>query len=697
MLTYIFIGLALGSLYALAAASLVVTYKSAGILNFAFGSMAFFVAKFYYWANQTQGWSLASTAVVSLLVVAPGLGVALYLLVFRFLRNSSTLIKIVSSIGVSVALPAVALMLFGNDAIAQAPGLAPLPVAHWQVFGATVTLDQIIIYAFLIAVVVLGTLALQFTDVGLKVRAMVNSEALTSLSGTSPNAVSLGVWAVSGLLAGAAGIMAAPSVSLTISSMTLLMASAFAAVVAARLRNLGAAVLIALLIGVVTDLIQYWLPSSSTWGTNLVKSVPFIVLVLFLLYYLVRGGDLGQERQGGGMLDAAIRPGGDDGTRVTAALGAVTGRLRWYSPRTLLGLAPLVIMALLPEMLSGYWQGLVARGFALAIVYLSFSLVAGDGGMIWLCQITFAGAGGLIAAELWTELGFDPIGAALIGAAIMAPIGVLIGALTIRLGDLYVALVTLSFGLLVDQVVFSQPRFLPAMGGIPFGRPSFAQSDYAFAYFALAVFLIVGAVIVNLRRSTSGLAVNAIRWSQPASRTLGIKVIRMKLALSGIAAFVAGLGGAMLSMYDFSNDPSVYGTFNGLIWLAVLVSIGIRSVTSALLAGICFTLLPAVFQTHLSGDIWLQAPAVLFGLGAIMLATNPEGAVAMNARALESLVFGKLVRRSTGSDQAMLSADLDTDEVFDAAHRAHTVGAGAPAATPELPATTAFGTREVNR
>jgi branched-chain amino acid transport system permease protein len=690
MLTYIFIGLALGSLYALAAASLVVTYKSAGILNFAFGSMAFFVAKFFYWANQTREWNLALAAVVSLLVVAPGVGVVLYLLVFRFLRNASTLVKIVSTIGVSVAVPAVALMVFGNAAIAQAPGLAPLPVAHWDVFGATVTLNQVIIYAFLIAVVLLGTVALHFTDVGLKVRAMVNSEALTSLSGTNPNSVAVGVWAVSGLLAGAAGVMAAPSISLSISSMTLLMASAFAAVVAARLHNLGAAVGIALLIGVVTDLVQYWLPSSSTWGTHLVQSVPFIVLVLFLLYYLIRGGALGQERHGGGALDAAIRPGSDDGTAVPSGAGAFASHLHWYSPRTLIGLLPLVILALLPELMSGYWQSVVARGFALAIVFLAFSLVAGDGGMIWLCQITFAGGGGLIAAKLWTDSGVDPIVAALIGAALMVPIGVLIGSLTIRLGDLYVALVTLSFGLLVDQVVFSQTRFMPAMGGVPFARPSFAQSDYAFAYFALAVFLIVAAVIVNLRRSTSGLAVNAIRWSQPASRTLGIKVIRMKLVLSGIAAFVAGLGGAMLSMYDLSNDPSTYGTFNGLVWLAVLVSIGIRSVTAALLAGVCYTLLPAVFQTHLTGDIWLQAPALLFGLGAILLAKNPEGAVAMNARALESMIFGKLFRRSEGEDAAFVG-DLDTDEVFAAAHRADDVEVGAAVAVTE------FGNVEVSQ
>jgi branched-chain amino acid transport system permease protein len=310
--------------------------------------------------------------------------------------------------------------------------------------------------------------------------------------------------------------------------------------------------------------------------------------------------------------------------------------------------------------------------------------------MIWLCQITFAGGGGLIAAKLWTDSGVDPIVAALIGAALMVPIGVLIGSLTIRLGDLYVALVTLSFGLLVDQVVFSQTRFMPAMGGVPFARPSFAQSDYAFAYFALGVFLIVAAVLVNLRRSTSGLAVNAIRWSQPASRTLGIKVIRMKLVLSGIAAFVAGLGGAVLSMYDLSNDPSTYGTFNGLVWLAVLVSIGIRSVTAALLAGVCYTLLPAVFQTHLTGDIWLQVPALLFGLGAILLAKNPEGAVAMNARALESMIFGKLFRRSASEDAAFVG-DLDTDEVFAAAHRADDVEVGAAVAVTE------FGNVEVSQ
>jgi branched-chain amino acid transport system permease protein len=665
MLTYIFIGLALGSIYALAAASLVITYESAGILNFAFGAMAFFVAKFFYWANQTHHWNLALAAVVTLGVVAPLVGVILYLAVFRFLRTKSTLIKIVSSIGVSVALPAVASMLFSNETISQAPGLAPLPVKFWTVFGATLTLDQVIIYAFLIVVVGTGTAVMRFTDAGLRIRAMVNSEALTSLSGVNPNRVSLGVWAVSGLLAGAAGVMAGPTVGVSIQSMTLLMASAFAAVVAARLRNVGSAVAIALLMGVVTDLLQYWLPNDSTTGADLVQSVPFLLIVVFLLYYLTRGGALGQERFAGGALDAAIKPGGGEGAAVVARFGAVAARLRWYSPRSLAGLVPLVFLLCLPEIFSGYWLGLTARGIALAIILLSFSLVTGDGGMIWLCQITFAGGGGLIAAKLWTDHGVDPIMASLIGAAIMVPIGVLIGALTIRLGELYVALVTLSFGLLIDTVVFSRTEFSPGEGGVTMGRPGFAVSDRAFAYFGLAVFLAIGLFIVNLRRSSSGMAISAIRWSEPAARTLGLKVIRVKLLLSGIAAFVAGLGGAMLSMYDLSNDPITYGTFNGLVWLAVLVTVGVRSITAALLAGLSFMLLPAVFSTYLTGASWLQVPSVLFGLGAIGLATNPEGLVAMYARYLQDLVFGRFGR--SPAPAAMPFDEIGMDVVATAA------------------------------
>ena len=67
--------------------------------------------------------------------------------IFRFLRLSSQLIKVVVTIGLSVVIPALAAMIFGNDEIFQAPGLAPQPVTVYHVFGTAVTLDQVIAYA----------------------------------------------------------------------------------------------------------------------------------------------------------------------------------------------------------------------------------------------------------------------------------------------------------------------------------------------------------------------------------------------------------------------------------------------------------------------------------------------------------------------------------------------------------------------
>ena len=105
-----------------------------------------------------------------------------------------------------------------------------------------VTLDQVIVYICVVVTVVAGALILRYTDVGLKVRAMVDSPAMTDLSGTNPTAVSVGVWAVSTFFAGLAGVLAAPIIGLDAGNFTLLIAASFAAVVAARLRNLPVAV-----------------------------------------------------------------------------------------------------------------------------------------------------------------------------------------------------------------------------------------------------------------------------------------------------------------------------------------------------------------------------------------------------------------------------------------------------------------------
>jgi branched-chain amino acid transport system permease protein len=306
---------------------------------------------------------------------------------------------------------------------------------------------------------------------------------------------------------------------------------------------------------------------------------------------------------------------------------------------TVLALLPLVVVGLVPLIFHGspYWLGLVAGGLCYAICFLSFTVVTGEGGMLWLSQIIFAGGGALAAAQFVNVWHVPVLLAILLGALIMAVVGAIIGLLTIRLGDLYVALVTLSFGLLIETLVFTLNQFSQGGLGESFTPPAFASGTLAFSYLALVVFLIFAALIVNLRRSTTGMALRAVRDSEAASRTLGVSIVQVKVMIGALGAFVAAVGGSFLAMDVGVAQPSTYETFAGLVWLAVVVTLGVRSIAGAAIAGLAFSLLPGVFQTYVPAR-WGEVPAILFGLGAISVAKDPDGVVVRTGRQLRQLV-----------------------------------------------------------
>ena len=507
----------------------------------------------------------------------------------------------------------------------------------FQFLGVPVTLDQVIVYACVVVTVVVGALVLRYTDVGLKVRAMVDSPAMTDLSGTNPTAISIGVWAVSTFFAGLAGVLAAPIIGLDAANFTLLIAASFAAVVAAKLRSLPVAVGVALLMGIATSLIQRYLPPASAWTSEIIDAVPFIVIALVLIYNLIARGRMGDAEAWGGALDRAITPQGESrlagshrGAVEVASLGFV-GKNG----------GPLVLVALavaVPLILSGYWVGLAAQAFAFGVIFLSWTLVTGEGGMLWLCQITFAGVGALTTAQLANNHGWPVLAAVVAGGLVAGIIGVAVGFLSIRLGDLYVALVTLTFGLLMENLVFTLPSFVNQGLGLNLNRPGFAASDLSFTYLCVVAFILVALFIVNFRRSTTGLALNAARWSQAGAATSGISVVQMKVTAGGLAALIAGIGGGLLALAQTTFQPTEFATFAGIIWLAVLVTIGVRSVAAAIVAAFAFVMLPALCQAYL--PTWTSnVLPVLFGLGAISVAKYPDGVLAEQGRRLRRLAL----------------------------------------------------------
>jgi branched-chain amino acid transport system permease protein len=454
------------------------------------------------------------------------------------------------------------------------------------------------------------------------------------------------------------------------------MAAAFAAVVVARLRSLPGAVAAALAMGIVTDVIQKYLPPNSSFTAAIIPSIPFGFILVALIVYTLRAQTVDDNAGIGGPLDQAVRPASQE----TADSGAVVAaRAPWEKA---ISAIPLLAVAALPLIFQGsaYWLGLTALGMCYAITFLTFTVVTGEGGMLWLSQIIFAGAGALGAAQFAAEWHLPVLIAVLLAGVVAAVVGAIIGLLTIRLGDLYVALATLTFGLLIETLVFTRSRFLQGGLGVIINRPKFAQGDLAFSYLAFAFFLIFAVLTWNLRRSTSGLALRAVRDSPSASRTLGLSIVQVKVLVSALGAFVAAVGGGFLALDSLVAQPSSYATFAGLVWLAVVVTLGVRSITAAALAGLSFSLLPGVMQTYAPAR-WGEVPAILFGLGAIGVAKNPEGAVLHTGRQIRGLI-GKLIpHRATPApidlERARSSWQSDADQAPVAQGAAAAVGTDA--------------------
>jgi branched-chain amino acid transport system permease protein len=219
------------------------------------------------------------------------------------------------------------------------------------------------------------------------------------------------------------------------------------------------------------------------------------------------------------------------------------------------------------------------------------------------------------------------------------------------MGNLYVALVTLTVGLLLSSVVFEDSRFVQFGVGITVDHPGFVHGSRGLAYLMLAAFVLAGLVVASIRLSTTGLVLGALRNSETGARASGVNVVRMKIGIFALAALLAGVGGGFLAIYAGSALPSSYDAITGLVWFAVLVTNGTRTNNAALASGLFFVFLPDIFSSYVPVR-WGPVPDILFGLGAVLLARNPEGVISLNGRQIQALArrVVDLARSRTSGD-----------------------------------------------
>ncbi len=664
-LRYAVQGIPIGCVFGLLAVGLVLTYKTTGVFNLAFAAQAYASAAVFFVLRQTHEWPLVPAAVLAIVVVAPLLGLLLDRLLYRHLRTASPLAKLVTSLGLLVAIPQIVNLLLGLGTRPQyrPPPLWPVERVNdlvWPQRGASIAINAAEISTLLFTALIVIALAALFrwTQIGLQMRAVVESPRLLELQGVDADRASAVSWALSSLVAGFAGVLMAPLFAqMVFNDFFTLLVAALAATVFAGLVSIPRALVGGLLLGVLQAELAGFLPTDNVLTNGLRPALPFLVLFLLLVgrlvHSLTRGTSVAFAREATDPMAGVDPP---PAATVGAVRPASVVRSVVIAGSTLIAL----ILVLAVTVFDSEWTGVVLGGACLTVMMLSMVMMTGVGGTISLCQATFGAIGAFTTAQVVDRWDLPVLGAMLLGALVAAAVGAILALPVIRLPAVYAALATLAFALMFETIV--RPLDAVSGGSVPVSvpRPTIGSIDFAndnnFLLLVAILAAVVAGAVVLLKRGTTGTFLSAVNGSELAAASVGINPSRQRFVAFVTAAGIAGLAGGLIAMWaGQANYEANFVFFLGLVWLAIAVTFGARSVGAAAAAGLAFYAMPkilnAVFSfpsNHLASNpgtdgllrsllefpdpAWSQAVAfTLFGLGALTYARHPEGVVRYNS------------------------------------------------------------------
>lgn len=615
LLSLLVLGLVSASLYAVAASGLVVTYTTSGIFNFAHGAVAMFCAFVYWQLSSPEAWDLPVllSLVVTLLVVAPGLGLVIDRVLMRRLHDATPITRIVVPIGLLVALIQLATIVWSPAESRSLPRFFPGDTV--EVGGVVVEYHQLVVFVTAIVVAVGLRILLYETRIGVAMRAVVDSRELAALNGMSPDRVSGLAWALGCSLAGLAGILIAPILTLDQSQLTLLVINAYAAAMVGRLRSLPWTVVGAIILGIAREAASRYDDDLPFWIT--VDTVP--ALMLFAVLVLVpqdKAAVFGAARDRSQVPDSSWR-------KVLVASGALLAAA-WSMPE---------ITRFIARHVDGFGASslLSATGYGLALAIIALSLVplTGYAGQISLAPLAFGGIGALVMHEVAAD--GNPFGL-LAAAAVCAVVGAVVALPALRLKGLYLALSTFAFALFCEKAVFTHFQGF-SDSNAAFERVGFdglrAESPRANLVTMAVVFCLIGLLITALRKGPLGRRLQAMKDSPAACATLGLNITAIKLQVFALSAAIAGIGGALLAGWRGKAGTEQFsllqGSLPGLPLVLMAVVGGIAALAGVLLGGLLLSVFPQIGTAFPS---LANLMAILPGLAGIGLAINPDGAIA---------------------------------------------------------------------
>ena len=233
-----------------------------------------------------------------------------------------------------------------------------------------------------------------------------------------------------------------------------------------------------------------------------------------------------------------------------------------------------------------YYLGLAIDVGINVMLAVSLNLINGHTGQFSLGHAGFMAVGGFAAAKLTllTSDAYFPLGL-LLGGAVAALAGLIVGIPTLRLRGDYLAIVTLGFGEII-RVILQNSEFFGAATGLT-GIPKLTTLCWTWGSAAIVVY-----VICSLVNSTYGLGFLCVHDDEVAAAASGINPVRYKVTAFVVGAFFAGVAGALYAHHKRVLQPDSFNFIKSIDIVVMVILGGMGRTTGVIIAAILLTLLP---------------------------------------------------------------------------------------------------------
>lgn len=270
-------------------------------------------------------------------------------------------------------------------------------------------------------------------------------------------------------------------------------------------------------------------------------------------------------------------------------------------PSALAVLVPLLALLMTaPLFLSSYYINILYMIGIYIIITVGMNILIGYCGVVSIGHAGLMATGAYVSAYFSQHFGLSFWLTTLLGMALALVLGSLFAIPTLRAGGVFLSMITIAFGIVINEVLVRWSAF----SGGPLGISGIAKpqlGDYSFtltSMYELVLLLAAGAVMLlrNVRRSAWGRAMIAVKENEIASLSVGIRPFRIQYAGFALSSVLAGLAGAIYAHANSFISPDTFGFHMSIQLVLVVILGGAGTLLGPVIGSVIIVMLPEVLE-----------------------------------------------------------------------------------------------------